>query len=126
MIFSTIGEFTDEAVASSVERALISALGSQDPTRGYNVTSGGEGTLGLRWSDERKLEVSLQKRGSGNPMYGRPAPTRRRVRCLTTGGVFETLTEAAIAMNCSPGNVAAVCRGKAKHTKGYKFEYVVD
>ena len=39
----------------------------EHPERGYNMTRGGEGTSGLRWTDERRQRCS----GANAPMYGR-------------------------------------------------------
>jgi group I intron endonuclease len=38
---------------------------------GYNMTRGGEGTLGAKFSDERKIAISIRLKGSGNSFFGR-------------------------------------------------------
>lgn len=38
---------------------------------GYNLTEGGEGTLGMKYTKETKLMWSKQRKGSGNGMYGK-------------------------------------------------------
>lgn len=46
-----------EEDASSKERAYIKQFGSRSSTYGYNLTLGGEGTLGYTYSDESKEKM---------------------------------------------------------------------
>lgn len=64
----------EEANAKEVE--LIAYYKSNvhrysNPTYGYNLTDGGQGVAGHRWTEEEKLEISRRITGSGNPMYGK-------------------------------------------------------
>lgn len=77
-----------ENMAHLFEKHYIEKYGTFDGKRGYNLTLGGEGTLGHyvsdeckrkiseantgnTWSEERKKACSKRLSGSGNPMYGR-------------------------------------------------------
>jgi hypothetical protein len=47
----------------------------------------------------------------------------KAVKCLTTGIVYPSLTEAALATKCDPSHVAKCCRGKLKKTNNMEFMY---
>lgn len=51
---------------------------------------------------------------------------KRKVRCIETGHIYESITAAAKANNCSQAAVSAVLSGRLKAVKGYHWEYVND
>ena len=58
--------------AATLEVKLIKEKQSNNPTYGYNISSGGEsGNAGCVASDELRKRISQRVSGSGNPMYGR-------------------------------------------------------
>lgn len=52
------------------------------------------------------------------------AATRKPVRCVETGEVFESIKAAAAAINRNPTNISAVLHGRAMTSGGYHWEYV--
>lgn len=50
----------------------------------------------------------------------------KKVRCIETGEVFNSQKEAAEKYGLSQGNISRVCRGKAKTTGGYRWEFVTE
>lgn len=52
------------------ETFYIKQLNTKYPS-GYNLTDGGEGSIGCVFSDERKKKLSEKMKGEGNPFYGR-------------------------------------------------------
>lgn len=48
----------------------------------------------------------------------------RAVRCIDTGEIYKTLTEAAHATGVNSSKITSVCRGRRKSTGGYRWEYV--
>lgn len=57
--------------AKEKERKLIAQFKSQERRYGYNMSAGGDGTFGVKLSDERKERLRLMNTGEGNPFYGR-------------------------------------------------------
>ena len=49
---------------------------------------------------------------------------KKRVRCVDTGEVFESITEAANRYNISVGNICKCCTGYLDTTAGMQWEYV--
>lgn len=116
--------------ANNFEELLISKLNSNDREFGYNLTLGGDGVKGVRCSEERKMELSKSMSGEGNPMYGVslkgrsgkdnpmygvPAHNRKRLECVTTGEIFNTVTEGANKYGTYRSDIAKVCRGKRRY-----------
>lgn len=56
----------------------------------------------------------------------RDSKEKSRVYCFETDTVYNSIHEAAEVLNLYATNVCAVCKGKHKHTKGYRFIYEHD
>jgi len=54
------------------------------------------------------------------------AARRRKVRCIDTGTVYESLTAAAEDTNSLVEKITMCCRGQRKRTNGLRWEYVED
>lgn len=48
----------------------------------------------------------------------------KKVRCVETGVVFDSVTEAAMFVDKNISNIIACCKGKQKTCGGYHWEYV--
>lgn len=68
-IFKPIEILPDLDAANIREKEWISFLKDMK-FQIYNETGGGDGTAGTKWTDERKLKMSISQSGTGNPMYG--------------------------------------------------------
>ena len=60
----------------------------------------------------------------GVPKFIPEKGNRRQVRCVDTGEVFASLTEAAKAKGINSSKITSVCKGKRKTTGGLHWEYV--
>ena len=104
-----IAKGLDEETAKWLEIELIRELDTTNPSKGYNVTLGGEGTNGYKHTEE-----TLKK------MSGENNPTSIKVICITTNEVFGSLLEGARKYNIkSPTKITNCCRGY-KIEKGKK------
>lgn len=125
MDWSTLAGVHSEELAFAIEDFYVRHFNTTDPKYGYNTIAGGSGAYsGHLRSTTFKENLRNKRLGKNNPMYGVPAPTRRRVLCTTTGEIFESLSAAAKKYNLTLGNVCNVCKKRATHTKGYSFEYL--
>lgn len=66
-----------------------------------------------------------------NPWFGKeryssqpPRGMKRRVQCIETGTVFDSIGEAGDSMGLSPSRISSVCSGDRKSTGGYSFRYI--
>lgn len=120
------------------ENFWIDKFQSLNPIYGYNRCKSGEVSeetkikMSQSWTEERRKEQSfrtaqmnktIDRTGSNNSMYGRKrsgkdAGRKRKVMCLETGQIFETLTEASKWCNPNGSNlrshIAAQIKGKRK------------
>ena len=64
-----------EEQAENMEIELIAKYDTTNPSKGYNITKGGEGGNGRTWSDEERERMSEQRKGllvgELNGMYGK-------------------------------------------------------
>ena len=87
-------------------------------------------------SEETKRKLSEAKKGENNPLYGKHhseehkrklslvCKEKKKVLCIETGVVYESVTEAAKLTNSHYTNIVSVCRGRLKKTNGYHWRYV--
>lgn len=90
------------------EKYFIVALKSKVPY-GYNMTDGGEGTLGIERTPEYCAKLSVRFSGKNNPRYGKKNTPEHTARIVA----------ANLGRKRKPGtgeNIANALRGK-KHTK---------
>ena len=62
----------------------------------------------------RLKRVSDKNKGEGNPMYGKPSINRKKVKCVTTGEIFDSITEASKKYKCKPSHIIQNCKGEIK------------
>lgn len=72
----------------------------------------------LRWlspsdNTKRKNIKKIEKPRSG-----------KKVRCIETGIIYPSISEAARQLGISAGNISACCSGKRKTTNNYSWEFV--
>jgi len=93
---------------------------------------------GKTLSKETKSKISDSRKGKftgeDNPFYGKSHTEEfkneiakklgKKIRCVETGEVFNSVSECAKQMNADRRNVQRVCTGKYKSTKGYSFEFI--
>ena len=135
--------------ANQLEISLIAQFKANSSDFGYNLQEGGMNGL---HSKETKQKMRLNQLGANNSFYGHKHSEAtkalisqsergykhhhaKKVKCLETGKVFDTLTEAALWCNGSSnfrGKISEVCQGKrlsaGKHPitqQKLHWEYVI-
>lgn len=86
----------------------------------YNLTAGGGGVKGYKFSEESKQRMAAAKRGKpGRITHSRP------VKCLTDNREFISVSAAAKHYNLDRSTVAGYCGGSLKPKRlGLRFEYI--
>lgn len=72
--------------------------------------------LGRKYSEE-----TLQKMRAADKSYA-----YRRVICIETGVVFDSVKDAALSVNKAPTNITACCKGKQQTVSGLHWAYYGD
>lgn len=116
--------------ANWFEEAMIRELNTTNRKLGYNITLGGDGVKGVPCPEHKKERQRISMRGKGNhmygislkgrsgeenPMYGKPAYNRKKVECITTGRIFDTVTEGASFYGTFRSDVSKVCKGTREY-----------
>lgn len=122
-------ELLPENEAKELEMLMIEIFRTQSPC-GYNITLGGEGTVGFRPSKETRQKMSQSRMGVRNGMYGKSHSTEtkkkmsnqalkrtpitgetqarkgssngRAVHVLVGGKEYGCMKDAALEMGCHP------------------------
>jgi hypothetical protein len=73
----------------------------------------------------RQMYTFLWKRGLLNQLFPNTTAARpKRVRNVSTGEEFDSITAAAKACDVSGSHITGVCKGRRKSAGGYRWEYV--
>ena len=110
-----VAEGLSKEEAAALERRLIREYWCQWPN-GYNHTNGGE--YPARMSDTTREK--LRRAGETSA-----AASRRKCRCIETGAVYASVSEAARRLVTHRSAVARSCRDGVA-CNGYHLEYVGD
>ena len=100
--------------AELLEQMYIALYDTTNREKGYNMTFGGEGSNGLKHTEEWKQEHSEKMSGSNNPRA-------RKVVCLNTREEFNTAVEGGNKYNANITNIYACCNGSKKHKSSGVF-----
>ena len=79
-----------------------------------------EALTGRTFSEQHRQHISDSKRG----VYaGSNNPRARKVLCVETGVVFDTIKDAGVFTGGSPCNIGHCCHGRLKTSGGYHWQF---
>lgn len=91
---------------------------------------------GKHRSEETRINLSLSKMGEKNSFYGKHhtaesikknsmnQPTRKRVMCVETGIVYDSMAEASRKTGVTQGAISNVCRGYYERAGGFHWKVI--
>lgn len=50
--------------------------------------------------------------------------TSKAIKCIETGKIYRSITQASIELNCQFSGIAMACRGERKTAQGYHWEFI--
>ena len=123
--------------ACDLEMQMIKMYKSNDIKYGYNQSLGGENTAyGCRWKLTEETKRKLSKIKKGKPTWNKGKhcwsdeqkkrigeKQNRKVICIETKIVFQSLNEAEKITGVKYQGISRVCRGGRKTAGGYHWEY---
>lgn len=139
-----------EAEAFALEKTLIAYYRLYTSCRLTNVCDGGGGAAGHRWSEEDKRKISERSKGENNGNYGhkwtdemkknlslkqkcsgryvgKNNPNSKRVRCIETGEIFSTMSEAARKYGLKyPSSIWHAMETPSRVAAGFHWEFYSD
>ena len=104
----------------------ISEASRQTGIRRENIKSAVNGLRasagGYHWAEASSTEqINTLKQ-----LAGKCKAAKRKIRCIETDVVYESITEAAKATGCVGSAISAVLSGRLKTVKGFHWEYYND
>ena len=142
-----LAEWNTEAEAFEHEKFLIGCFESQL----VNLTDGGEGTSGRKQGNEEKQKRALKLKGiplteqrkanissslqgrslslehaekSRNTLALLREETKKKVKCLTSGVIYTSVTEAGLSETVDPSSIVKACKGILKRAGKKEWAYV--
>lgn len=142
-----------EEEAKLMEQIYIALYDSTSRDKGYNQSLGGEGSKGLKFTDEHKIKISKANKGIGGNLFtdeqkqkmrllqkarmsdgsyrkhissklkGRNNPKAKSVICVDNGMIFETVSQASEYAGVSHTVISRCCRGKQEKAGGLRWKY---
>ena len=99
-----------------------------DYARGKLLTEAGiKNAKGLRYHRLRgKQPNSIELRSNPDPANLTPSTTKRPVKCIQTGEVFESIHACSRAHNLTPANLCAHLKGKLPAVKKRTYKYTTE
>ena len=146
-VWETIVECNSLEELNKVEIEMIKKYDALE--NGYNLTEGGEGTIGFRHTEETKKKMSKSHMGEKNPMYGKHRHFSKKTREMmskTRMGSVNAHAKKYVVITLEGKKIfgrglaefcrnykkeklnydcmAKVAQGKRKHHKRYKCKYM--
>lgn len=115
------------------EKIRQSKLGAKNPMYGKCMSDEHKAKISKANSGKRKSEATIERMREAQSNRSqewldhlREANTQiRGVRCVETGKVFRSVSDAAKEIKASASNIVAAIAGRKRHTvKGFHWEYV--
>lgn len=108
---------TSETDLNRLEIEWIEKLSACDRSIGYNLTAGGEGALGNKWSDEARAKMSKQRKGRPTSDRQREASRMRLLGMVYSEETLAKMSDGSKKRSSSPEyrkKLSLALRGKAK------------
>lgn len=116
--------------AEDLEKKIISEWKTNDRKYGYNVVDGGLVNIPTEASKMKNRLAHIGKNvGVDNPFYGKKHSVDvkrtlgRKVRCINSGVIYQTLQEAQDDTGVQKANIYKVCRGLRKSAGDMEWCY---
>lgn len=136
-----------EDEAKDTEKRLISEWNTQDPSHGYNMTSGGDGTPGCHPSDETRAKLSnarlrenlseetLRRRSEGLKGMKFSEEHKRKIGDGNSKPIsmftkdndfirtFKSARDAEVELGISHSHISQCCYGQRQSAGGYRWAF---
>lgn len=103
--------------AFNLEIKLIKYFKTNNRQYGYNISSGGEYPLA---TEETRKKISKNHAD----FKGKNSPNSKKVLCIETGIIYESIREAERLTGVNHSNISAVCLAKNNTAGGYHWKHI--
>lgn len=136
-IILKIYENLEESIAFQNEIDLIGIIGRHDKKLGplANLTDGGDGMTGYKFTEKQLKNVKLSKSGKNNPFFGKTLSDKHIINLGaksvysyncdgSLAGKFLSIRKASTFYNINRGDIMRCLNGKLKTAGGYYWSYI--
>lgn len=136
--------------AEKMEKEMIAKYDTTNADKGFNIAEGGKSNSGFHHSQEARAKISATMKGKPANNKGKPRSkdaiekarmsnigkkrsaafckltsekAKKPVRCIETGQIYASMTDAAEAFG-NNSHIGDACNGKRKKAAGYHWEYL--
>ncbi len=106
-----------ESIAEAARQTGISRNNLESAVNKLRGSAGG-----YHWAETNKTDYIQELK----QLAGKCKAAKRKVLCVETGIVYESITAAAKAVNCNQSAVSGALSGRLKVVKGYHWKYFED
>lgn len=118
---SNIGKIVSDETRKKMKENHADVLGVNNPCFGRKLSK----EQIQKMISASKTDEAIVKMKQNKVWYsGKDNPNSKRVMCIETGIVFDTMKEAAEKNGCSISKISAVCHGSRNHTNHLHFKFV--
>lgn len=135
-----IAENLSKDDAAEMECHLIDEKKARDPEHGYNLAAGGYSQPGeenpfyghhhseaakekVRESNRKRVWTEEAKNGIREKLSGGKSPNAKKVICVETGETYQSVREAATAVNITRGRLIDALQGRHQTCAGFHWKY---
>lgn len=131
------GRETNEETRAKISESLKIRYNSEEIRKKMSESKKGENhpMYGKHLSEEHRRKLSKAQQGKkhseetkrkiGEANKGNVPKNKKKIMCVETGIVFDSISEASRQMKIHHSNISTACSGKSKSANGYHFEYVI-
>ena len=121
--------------ACKMEKCLISLYNTTNRNCGYNISTGGEGAEGCRWTPEQyakraayKATEETKRKISENhaDVSGGKHPRATPVLCVELNMIFACTRDVERQLSINHAHISACCKEQRKTAGGYHWYYIND
>lgn len=118
---SNKGKFVSTETKKRMSESHADVFGANNPMYGRKMSA----EHMQKMIEASKTLEAIEKMKRHKTWYsGKDNPNAKKVRCLETQTIYDTVNEAAIANHCSASKVSEVCHHKRNTTNNLHFELV--
>lgn len=114
--------------AERIEATLIEWFDTTNPEKGYNRGAGGAEESGWSHGAGTKERISAalagRRKTPETKLNMRKAQSKRPVRCMETGKIYDGVRIAAEEYRVSPSGITRACEGRQSVCSGLHWEYL--
>lgn len=123
-IWSIIDQAETAEELNNKEQYWIKYYDSKNPSKGYNLTDGGQGSQGAIITEENRKKTRETMLRSVSNNYSKKESKIKPIKCLETGNCYVSISEASRALGISNSSIQYSLRDPNNENK-HKYHWIL-